>query len=53
MVQNKTAAMICRTTPARKALYREVAAAEGLRLSDWLRRLADRRVAEIAHQQAA
>ena len=33
-----------RTTSVRKALYREVAEGEGMRLSEWIRLLADRRV---------
>ena len=37
-----------RTTTARKELWRKMAAREGLRLSEWLRKLADRRVAERA-----
>lgn len=39
-----------RTTPARKELWREVAAQEGLRLSEWMRRLAERRVAELTRE---
>ncbi len=43
-VVNKESMLTVRCTPTRKALYREVAAAEGLRLSEWLRLLADHRV---------
>ena len=41
-VPNKTAHTGIRTTPARKEIWREAAEREGLRLSEWLRKLADK-----------
>lgn len=46
MVENLTRHVAIRTTPGRKQIYARFAAREGLRLSEWLRRLADRAVAE-------
>ena len=46
-IPNRTALIGARATPARKALYVELAAREGLRLSEWLRQLAERRVREL------
>jgi hypothetical protein len=43
-VPTKEAHVGVRTTHARKELWREYAAREGLRLSDWMRKLADSRV---------
>jgi hypothetical protein len=45
-IPNKSDAIVVRAEPARKWLYIEAAAKEGLRLSDWIRRLADRRLSE-------
>ena len=50
-VVNKSELVGFRTTPARKVLYREVAEAQGIRVSEWLRRLADQRVADVAHPE--
>lgn len=50
-VPNKEAAVAFRTTPQRKTLYRQTAESEGVRISEWLRRLADRRVAELARRE--
>ena len=43
-VVRKEAMVTVRLSPVRKALYRELAAEEGLRLSEWIRLLADYRV---------
>ena len=43
-VVKKEAMVVLRTTDVRKAMYREVAADEGMRLSEWFRLLADHRV---------
>ena len=45
-VIKKESTVTLRVTPVRKALYREIAAAEGMWLSAWLRHLADHRVME-------
>jgi hypothetical protein len=45
-VPNKTEVITLRVTSGRKALYRDLAARDGFRLSEWLRRLADKRMAE-------
>jgi hypothetical protein len=50
VLSNKTANAGFRSTSARKTLYRETAESEGMRLSEWLRWLADRRVAELARE---
>lgn len=50
-IPTKEAPINIRVTPARKAMYREQAAAEGMRLSEWLRRLADQRLAEVASRE--
>jgi uncharacterized protein (DUF1778 family) len=42
MVENLTRHIAIRATPGRKQLYTRCAARDGLRLSEWLRRLADR-----------
>jgi hypothetical protein len=41
-----------RVTPVKRALYRQVAEQEGLRLSAWLRTLADRQVADRLRDSA-
>lgn len=46
-VNAKTDIVTMRLTPARKATYRTIAALDGLRLSEWLRTLAERRIAEL------
>ena len=46
-VLKKEASLGFRTTLVRKRLYQQMAETEGLRLSEWLRRLADRRVNEV------
>ena len=43
-IVSKESMVTLRLTTARKALYGEVAADEGMRLSEWLRLLADHRV---------
>ena len=43
-IPNKTEILATRTTPIRKALYREQAARDAMRLSEWLRWLADCRL---------
>ena len=50
-VVKKEATVTLRTTSGRKAVYREVAADEGMRLSEWLRVLADRRVTQQRTQE--
>jgi uncharacterized protein YqcC (DUF446 family) len=42
----KSEIVATRATPARKALYSEQAARDGMRLAEWLRWLAERRVRE-------
>lgn len=42
-----------RAPAARKDRWREAAAREGLRLSEWMRRLADRRAEELERRNAA
>ena len=44
----KSEVVATRVTPPRKALYQETAAREGMRLSEWLRALAELRVRESA-----
>jgi hypothetical protein len=46
-IPNKTVLVSARVTPGRMASYREAAASEGMRLSEWIRRQLDRRVAEL------
>lgn len=48
MVTNKIVYATVRTTAGRKRDYKRVASREGLRLSEWLRRAADRAFAEAA-----
>jgi hypothetical protein len=52
-VPNKEVMVATRVTRARKVLYEQVAHSEGVRVSEWLRRLADRRVNEIAQRETA
>lgn len=51
-IPTKSELVATRATPSRKALYQEQAAREGMRLSEWLRWLAERRVLEFARQDA-
>ena len=55
-IVRKESMVTLRLTSVRKALYREVAADEGMRLSEWLRLLADHRVMqrtqEVSSQDA-
>lgn len=51
-IQAKDTQIVLRTTESRKSAYREQAAADGMRLSEWIRRLADRRLAEVAAARA-
>ena len=51
-VLNKSEMVGFRTTPVMKTLYREVAESQGVRISEWLRRLADQRVAELTRREA-
>ena len=53
MVANKTVHVALRTTAGRRLDYRRAAAREGLRLSEWLRRVADRAIAERAQTPEA
>lgn len=46
-VPTKTEVVTLRVVDGRKTVYAAAAAMEGARLSEWLRGLADRRVAEI------
>ena len=46
-VPNKVALLAFRTTLTRKTLYEQMAESEGVRMSEWLRMLADARVAEL------
>lgn len=48
MVENLTRHIAVRTTPRRRQLYAQCAAREGVRLSEWIRRLADRAAIERA-----
>ena len=50
-VPNKIALLAFRATQGRKMLYYQTAESEGVRVSEWLRRLADARVAELQRQQ--
>ena len=52
-VPNKEVMVATRVTRSRKALYESVAHSEGVRLSEWLRRVADRRVRELAQRETA
>jgi uncharacterized protein (DUF1778 family) len=52
-IPTKTEIVSTRATPARKALYRAAAEVEGLRLSEWLRRIADRHAAEMPRERGA
>lgn len=49
----KEAIVGVRTTAARKEVWRETAAREGLRVSAWLRKIADERVSEDARKSAS
>ena len=51
-VVNKSEMVGFRTTPARKTMYREVAESQGVRMSEWLRRLAEDGVAEQTRREA-
>lgn len=51
-VPNKSELVGTRVTPARKTAYVEAAQREGVRVSEWIRRQLDRRVAEIALHEA-
>lgn len=52
-VPKKEAVVGVRTTPARKELWREAAARDGLRLSEWMRKLAEERIRELPHTEPA
>jgi hypothetical protein len=46
MTQGKRSVLSLRVAPLRKALYRAAAASEGMRISEWLRYVADMWIAE-------
>ena len=43
----KTQFLYARVTPYRMSLYLESAARDGLKISEWVRMLADRRITEL------
>ena len=49
-VPNRTAFVGVRTTPARKLIWQEAAQLQGMRLSEWLRRVADRDARESVRE---
>lgn len=49
-VPNRTAFVGVRTTPARKLIWQEAADRQGMRLSEWLRRVADRDARESVRE---
>lgn len=53
MIENKTASIHVRVAASRLAMYREYAEREGMRLSDWLRFLADQQIAAQAMRHFA
>lgn len=53
MIDSKDVVVGVRTTSERKALYREYAEREGMQLADWLRYLADQRIAQAAIRRVA
>ncbi len=51
-IVNKDARVHFRVTPSQFRIFRLAAEQEGYRLSEWLRRLANRRVEELAEQRS-
>lgn len=47
-VENKTEIVPVRLAPSQKEKFREAAEAQGFRLSDWLRRLAEREMSRAS-----